>query len=146
MGICSSGIGDDVCRGCHRFAYEVIDWNSYSDQQRGLVLARLEDFLLRVMRLKIERIELDMFYEELERLGIDVDTHRDPYLSFYDLLKARQLRELNIAPSALGIRLRSTCRYLNLAALQESIEKELAELSTAHFERYIAPGIIAARK
>ncbi|MDH5171506.1 MAG: DUF1289 domain-containing protein, partial [Gammaproteobacteria bacterium] len=45
IGVCSTGIGDSVCRGCKRFAHEVIDWNSYSPQQKAVVDKRLGDFL-----------------------------------------------------------------------------------------------------
>ena len=34
--------GDEVCRGCKRFQHEVIQWNSYSDQQKEIVWNRLE--------------------------------------------------------------------------------------------------------
>ncbi|MEC7008614.1 MAG: DUF1289 domain-containing protein, partial [Pseudomonadota bacterium] len=27
IGVCSTGIGDSVCRGCKRFSHEVIHWN-----------------------------------------------------------------------------------------------------------------------
>jgi predicted Fe-S protein YdhL (DUF1289 family) len=33
IGVCSTGIGDVVCRGCKRYAQEVIHWNGYSEQQ-----------------------------------------------------------------------------------------------------------------
>ena len=48
VGICSTGIGDSVCRGCKRFAHEVIDWNAYSHEQRLIIAQRLESFLAQV--------------------------------------------------------------------------------------------------
>ena len=42
--MCSTGIGDSVCRGCKRFAHEVIDWNSYTPEQKDIVDRRLGDF------------------------------------------------------------------------------------------------------
>ena len=41
IGVCSTGIGDSVCRGCKRFAHEVIDWNSYTPEQKDIVDRRL---------------------------------------------------------------------------------------------------------
>ena len=33
LGICSTtSVGDVVCRGCKRYAFEVIDWNGYDDE------------------------------------------------------------------------------------------------------------------
>ena len=45
IGVCSTGIGDAVCRGCKRFAHEVIDWNGYSQAQKQAIDARLDRFL-----------------------------------------------------------------------------------------------------
>ncbi|WP_226704400.1 DUF1289 domain-containing protein [Microbulbifer elongatus] len=43
IGVCSTGIGDNVCRGCKRFAHEVIDWNAYSEEQRRIIAERRDD-------------------------------------------------------------------------------------------------------
>ena len=40
IGVCSTGIGDSVCRGCKRFSHEVIDWNSYSQEQKRIYRSR----------------------------------------------------------------------------------------------------------
>lgn len=42
IGICSTtNLGDDICFGCGRTAIEVIEWNSYSDQQKIEINRRL---------------------------------------------------------------------------------------------------------
>jgi predicted Fe-S protein YdhL (DUF1289 family) len=41
VGICSTTYGDLVCRGCNRFAHEIVAWNGYSDDQRSRVWQRL---------------------------------------------------------------------------------------------------------
>lgn len=41
VGICSTTYGDLVCRGCKRYAHEIIQWNAYSQQQQGAVWQRL---------------------------------------------------------------------------------------------------------
>ncbi len=42
VGICSStNLGDEVCIGCKRTAQEVIDWNSYSNEQKIAINLRL---------------------------------------------------------------------------------------------------------
>ncbi len=33
-GRCSTVFGDSVCRGCRRFNHEVIQWNTYTPEQR----------------------------------------------------------------------------------------------------------------
>ena len=41
-GRCSTVFGDAVCRGCRRFNHEVIQWNTYTEQQRLAVWKRLD--------------------------------------------------------------------------------------------------------
>ena len=43
IGICSTTYGDLVCRGCKRFAHEVVDWNRYDEDQRQIVWVRLAE-------------------------------------------------------------------------------------------------------
>lgn len=41
-GICTTtNLGDDVCRGCGRTAEEVLKWNTFTDQQKIAINARL---------------------------------------------------------------------------------------------------------
>ena len=43
VGICSStNVGDAICIGCGRTAEEVIEWNSYTDEQRVTINLRLQ--------------------------------------------------------------------------------------------------------
>lgn len=43
IGICSStNVGDDICIGCGRTAQEVIDWNTYTDEQKIRINLRLQ--------------------------------------------------------------------------------------------------------
>nr|WP_174505399.1 DUF1289 domain-containing protein [Acinetobacter sp. Marseille-Q1620] len=41
-GRCSTVFGDHVCRGCRRFNHEVIQWNTYTVEQRMAVWKRLD--------------------------------------------------------------------------------------------------------
>ncbi len=43
IGICSTTYGDLVCRGCNRFAHEVVQWNTYDEAQRGVIWQRLDE-------------------------------------------------------------------------------------------------------
>ncbi len=43
IGICSStNVGDDICRGCGRTAQEVIEWNTYTNEQKIAINLRLQ--------------------------------------------------------------------------------------------------------
>lgn len=41
IGVCSTVIGDDICRGCGRTFEEVVNWHRYSDDQKRAVNRRL---------------------------------------------------------------------------------------------------------
>lgn len=141
IGICSSGIGDDVCRGCKRFAHEVIDWNSYSDDQRRLVLCRLEQFLITIIQLRFEIVDIKKFRKALFAVGVRVDEDRDPYWWLYELLRGRG--DLVVDHAEWGLRISPSASGLSFGELHRRIETEFFELSNAHYQRYIAPGIVA---
>ncbi|WP_432721789.1 DUF1289 domain-containing protein [Jeongeupia wiesaeckerbachi] len=42
IAICSTGLGDDVCRGCGRTFLEVANWVSLSEAEKEAVWTRLE--------------------------------------------------------------------------------------------------------
>lgn len=48
-GRCSTVFGDSVCRGCRRFNHEVIQWNTYSAEQRLAVWVRLDSQLDQIL-------------------------------------------------------------------------------------------------
>ena len=50
VGICSTTYGDLVCRGCKRFAHEIVGWNGYSTDQRDIVWTRLNRLLAESVR------------------------------------------------------------------------------------------------
>ncbi|MEC8074738.1 MAG: DUF1289 domain-containing protein, partial [Pseudomonadota bacterium] len=52
VGICSTTYGDLVCRGCKRFAHEIVQWNGYDEGQQDAVrerLTRLRDEILEAL-------------------------------------------------------------------------------------------------
>ena len=50
IGVCSTTYGDLVCRGCKRFAHEVVGWNGFADAQRHVVWTRLNRLLAESVR------------------------------------------------------------------------------------------------
>lgn len=50
VGVCSTTYGDLVCRGCKRFAHEVVGWNGFADAQRHVVWVRLNRLLAESVR------------------------------------------------------------------------------------------------
>ena len=57
IGICSTTYGDLVCRGCKRFAHEIVGWNGYRDSQRDLVWSRLHALLGQSVRAHLRIVD-----------------------------------------------------------------------------------------
>lgn len=140
IGVCSTGIGDSVCRGCKRFAHEVIDWNGYDQEQRQIILRRLEGFLSQVVQLRFEILDQELLRRQIEHQQVRFNPEQDPYCWVFDLLKAgaSQIPE----PGHYGLRVRPAWREQPLTELREQIDRDFYELSCAHYERFIQPGLI----
>src|SRR5437868_5427407 len=60
VGICSTIYGDNVCRGCFRSAQEVVDWNAYQQDQKLLILQRLNQNITEVISSKLHIFDSDL--------------------------------------------------------------------------------------
>lgn len=137
VGICSTGIGDSVCRGCKRFAHEVIDWNSYSHEQKLLIAQRLENFLARIVQNMIQINDEKLLLTQIKHQQIQFKQEQNPYCWVFDLLRAgaSQIQDL----SAYGLALQPAWQDASLGVIRENIDKDYYALSCAHYERYISP-------
>jgi len=134
IGVCSTGIGDSVCRGCKRFNHEVIHWNSYTDGEKKAVLNRLQLLLAQVVSDKIQVYDVDKLTDEIKRQQVRVNDHSDPHCWVFDLLKAgaTQISDLN----TFGCRLRPAWQNSSLIDIRDLIDAHFFELSSAHYQRY----------
>ena len=66
IGVCSTGIGDSVCRGCKRFDYEVIRWNSFDQSEKIAIDNRLSQLLAKVVSWRLEITDLDLLVSQLK--------------------------------------------------------------------------------
>lgn len=141
-GICSTGIGGVVCRGCKRFDHEVIAWNSYSFEQRASVMGRLEQFTIRIMAARCEILDQELLLQQVREQKVRFDEAAHPYCWLYDLLRAGAGQIRN--PRTFGFQPLSAWQALPLAELFNDAERALLALSEAHYERYVAPRIVVA--
>ena len=141
IGVCSTGIGDRVCRGCKRFAHEVINWNSYSNEEKRLIDQRLGDFLSRCTRSKLQVVDEALLDEQLRVQQVRYPAHQDVYCRAYALLKAGagQIGD----PAAYGLQVDAEFRDLPLPELRQVIDDEFFILSEAYYQRYVSVGDIA---
>lgn len=130
MGICSTTYGDLVCRGCKRFAHEIVQWNGFADDQRQLVWARLyklcEGAVLSHLAIADEgRLrECAEDYKVPERDALSM-----PALAYEVLRRSRNQTD----SGALG--LAPLISSSTPAELYQCIERELFDRSVAQYER-----------
>lgn len=139
IGVCSTGIGDNVCRGCKRFAHEVIDWNAYTHEQRLIIAQRLESYLTQVVQNIIEVVDARLLLQQIKHQQIFFKEEQNPYCWVFDLLRAgaSQIHDLG----AYGLRLQPAWRDASLKEIRDAIDQDFYALSCAYYERYIEPGI-----
>ncbi|KZX60169.1 Fe-S protein [Halioglobus sp. HI00S01] len=136
IGVCSTGIGDSVCRGCKRFSHEVIHWNSYSQDQKRIVDERLADFLSQCVSNKLQVADKALLKWQLEVQNVRFTEHHDEYCWLFSLLKAGagQIE----TPQDFGFEVNLPWRETPLPVLRDQIDAEFLLLSQAHYDRYIA--------
>lgn len=135
IGVCSTGIGDAVCRGCKRFAHEVIHWNSYSPEQKRAIDGRLSGFLSQCVRNKLRVVDRPLLQWQLQVQQLRYNPEHDEYCWVFSLLKAGagQIQR----PADFGFELEAEYRDMPLIELREQIDREFYILSEAHYDRYM---------
>jgi len=136
IGICSTtSLGDAVCRGCKRYAFEVISWNGYDSAAKQAVLKRIEKLIWQILENKLRIFSVPNLQAGLEQWGVQYDPALSPYCWLHNLLKKNHLDISNLAEY--GAYALPEYQEMRLAALCEMIDTEILRLSQAHFERYI---------
>jgi len=135
IGVCSTGIGDSVCRGCKRFCHEVIHWNSYSEAQKRVIDTRLSDFLSQCVSNRLRIIDADLLKWQLDVQQVRYAAHHDAYCWVFSLLKAGAGQIDDCRDYGFEVDLRY--RQMSLAQLRADIDAEFFQLSEAHYDRYM---------
>lgn len=134
IGVCSTALGDSVCRGCKRFNHEVIHWNSFNEEQKRLIDARLQEFLQRVSKEYICVTDESKLAEKIQQFKIRVAEHRGPYSQAFELLRAggEQVKPF----TDFGLHAQSGYEHWTVSQIRDAIDRDFWQLSSAHFERY----------
>ena len=144
IGVCSTGIGDSVCRGCKRFSHEVIHWNGYSREQKQIIDQRLAGFLSQCVQNKLSVTDEQLLRWQLEVQHVRYNPQHDAFCWVFSLLKAGagQIAE----PTDYGFAVDLRFSHVPLVELRDMIDQEFYVLSEAHYERYIlAPDLFRGR-
>lgn len=134
IGVCSTGLGDTVCRGCKRFTHEVIGWNGYSEDERRAIMARIEALVTQVVQERIVVLDQGQLQQQLDLNKVKVNPGANAYCLAYEAIRVFGSRLQDL--SKIGCQPRAEWRALTIAELKKSIDTALFELSQAHFERY----------
>ena len=131
LGICSTTFGDEVCKGCKRFAHEIVGWTKYSEGEREIVNDRLEKFKIQILQHRFAITDKNLFESMLEEKAINFNHSLDPLTWIFDLFRAAGSQTFDI--SNFGIK---SLVQFNPKTIRDEINNELLELSEAHHDRY----------
>ena len=131
LGICSTTFGDEVCKGCKRFAHEIVGWTKYSEGEREIVNDRLEKFKIQILQHRFAVTDKNLFESMLEEKAINFNHSLDPLTWIFDLFRAAGSQTFDI--SNFGIK---SLVQFNPKTIRDEINNELLELSEVHHERY----------
>lgn len=139
VGVCSTGIGDSVCRGCKRFMHEIIDWNGFSDAEQQAVIGRLSSLIRQVAEPVVEIQDVEQFRQALIYQNVRFDEAAGPYLWLLELLKvgASTIESLE----AYACRVKPPYTDWPLVKIRDQIDKDFYTLSEVHYERYFSARI-----
>ncbi len=132
VGICSTTYGDEVCRGCKRFYFEVINWNKYDEDEKDAIWMRLESLKTQIIYSKIKKIDSKKLSTKIIELDLKIKTDLNEYCQIFDLIKlvSESFEDL----SDFGITFHD--ESMNLEILKRDLEEELLALSDAHYSKY----------
>ena len=135
IGICSTTTcGDSVCRGCKRYAKEVLNWISYSDEMKWAVLKRLEVLGVQILSDRFEIIDEELLRNSLIGFSIPFNAELSSYCWLHNLLKKGHGKGVDLIKC--GVNVRPTYKDIPLGTLIEQVDNELITLSDAHRDRY----------
>ena len=132
VGICSTTYGDDVCRGCKRFSFEVINWNSFKPEERESVWKRLEKLKSQIMASRLKVFDPIKLEESIKHFQLKIKDDLNDLSKAFELIK--QVSESFSNLDEFGIDIFE--KNKSLTSLKEEIENELYILSKAHYEKY----------
>ena len=136
IGICSTtSLGDSVCRGCKRYSFEVINWNSYDAEAKQAVLTRIEKFVCQIIERKLTIYSISDLKVGLKQANIPFDPLLSPYCWLHNLLKKRHNQIDNF--KNYGVAIVPGIEESSVVEIFQSIEEDLLTLSQAHFDRYL---------
>lgn len=129
VGICSTTFGDLVCRGCKRFAHEIVAWNSYDEGQQQLIWNRLNGLRDQVVAQLVRVVDPVLF--EAACMDARLEALEGPDRT-YQLLRHLVRRDQDLNSAGLAAHADD---HPDALSLMQAIDGEVFVRSMAHYER-----------
>ena len=127
-GRCSTVFGDSVCRGCRRFNHEVIQWNTYSAEQKNAVWVRLDKQLDQILVPLLPHADLTQVEQFLQHKQIRLKQQASAGRKLYHALKLCEKQRSFTDESGLGI------SAAQVKSLWQEFEQKVLSLASASYE------------
>lgn len=135
IGICSTtSFGDKICRGCKRFNFEVINWNSYSEQEKLAVFSRIDLLTEQILRNKFRIFDIQKLQNVMQDFRFFYHPELSPFCWLHGLLQKYSYRIKSL--DEIGVELMPEYRAKPVDEVMQMINEDLHLLSEAHFQRY----------
>ncbi|MGO2133408.1 MAG: DUF1289 domain-containing protein [Halomonas sp.] len=97
VGVCSTTVGDSVCRGCQRTSGEILDWFSMTTAQREQRMEQLDAMREQVAERFFAIVNIERLNDQLKRHRIRTRQNQPPLSCAVELLRTgrRQMRDLS---------------------------------------------------
>lgn len=128
MGICSTTYGDLVCRGCKRFAHEIVQWNGYDADQQAQIWSRLNTLRDEVVGQHLHVEDAAAFAALLAEAEL---THLPAAEQVYEAMRHLVVKAAKLDAAGLV----SKAGQLDALAALKTVDAEVYTRSLAHYER-----------
>jgi predicted Fe-S protein YdhL (DUF1289 family) len=132
IGICSTTYGDLVCRGCKRFAHEIVEWNAFTPAQRDRVWERLQQIRDACCAEWLTVLDERALDARIEALRVPVWSKASPLGRAYELLWREQASWS--ALGAAGVKPIGAATSRTVVDVRREIDAEFLRRSKAEYE------------
>lgn len=129
VGLCSTTVGDRVCRGCQRNDDEILGWLGYDDAERAERMSALEAIRVGVAGEYLRVIDAQALQEQLERHRIRFRRDQSSLSRAVELLRVGRTRIRDI--TRYGLERHDKGTGLTADELHEAITRALLEQAEA---------------
>lgn len=125
IGLCSTTLGDEYCRGCKRSSAEIVSWATLSQAQRTVVQQRIEQASETVVARYFVLIDKDQLEQQLIQRRIRYTQRFSPLCWVVDLLRVGAHRIQNI--EAYGLALTAQGQGQSLERLYRQLNQQILD-------------------